>query len=428
MVQFCLLSLLVFFLPQILAFGGYSPEQLDIYDLYDELKQAHPKLNFYTYLKPDLNPSTATKKDIKSAYKKKAVLLHPDKVEILDNGLSEDGLNKDQIENRFRQLSQIKEILTTPELKETYDDVLKNGLPPGMSFRYYRYIMKMSLKQVFIFLFVIVWIVHYLVLWGMYYEKTLIIADHSKRSKRKAKEMASIVIDKPGFFDTLPFVIFGFLKYLVLVLPGELNQKRIDAASAKLLEIERIKQEKRDQEEAEKLKIQREKQREINKQKHKEYILEQQKLAAERYEAALAKAEALQNEEDDEYGELEDEWGSDNEDNSRKKKKKGGKKGGKRGGNSRHGEDEKNYVTGDWSDEENTKMIELMNKWPGGTPDRWERIAEELNRRTTDVMKQLKVIKSKPVNSLKTITIDKGGFNENLGYFCNYKSTYKICR
>merc|ERR1712226_1635157 len=111
------------------------------------------------------------------------------------------------------------------------------------------------------------------------------------------------------------------------------------------------------------------KQKKINQIKHQEYIKEQQRLAQE-------KANKLAAEEDDEYAELDGEWSDDGTGGSSKGKKKGKKKSKKSGYDS----DEKIIKKGPWSDEESTKMMELMNKWPGGTPDRWDRIAEELSR------------------------------------------------
>lgn len=394
------------------CFGGYSQEELDLFDLYDELRHT----TFYKFLSDpskniDLNPKS-TKKEIKSAYKKKALKWHPDKWK-QENEEDAKIDTKEKVDKRFRQLSAIKEILLDEEnLKKTYDNVLKNGLPPGMSFRYVRAVMKMSVKQVLIFVFVIVWGVHYLCLWGRWLEKKWAISDLQSRkvSKKKARELESLVIEKPGFKDTLPFLIWQLLVFTVTVLPGQIKEARQEAENARLLAAEQKKQQEEDQEEYEKQKIEKEKQRKINQEKHLVWVEEQRKIAAKKYEEALAAAEAQRALEDEAYAELEGEWNSSSEDegNNKKSKKKKNKKSGK---NRRYqelmGETKSEPLKeGPFTDEETAKMVELMNKWPGGTSNRWGRIAEELNRSEKDVTKQLKIIKANDSQSnLKTITI-----------------------
>merc|ERR1711879_680689 len=112
---------------------GYSQEQLDMYDLYDELKP----VNFYQFIEVE---QEATKRQIKSAYRKRAVQWHPDKVDL---ATLEEGQDKKWVEDRFRHLPEVNAILINEELRADYDNVLKNGLPPGMAFRYYRYIFKL---------------------------------------------------------------------------------------------------------------------------------------------------------------------------------------------------------------------------------------------------------------------------------------------
>ena len=374
------------------SMGGYSQEQLEVYDLYDELRST----TFYKFLSPDLTP-TSTKKQIKSAYKKKALAWHPDKVE--EGSEAANGLSKSQIEHRFRQVSQVKDILTNEELKKTYDDVLKNGLPPGMSFRYYRYIMKMSVKQVLIFCFLVLWLVHYLCLWGKYLEKKMILADQASRAgKKKAKKLETLVINKPNFWDTLPYLIFQLIIYIFTKLPTEIKNAKIEKENARLLELERIEQEKKDLEEDKKLKEEREKQKKINQQKHQEWVKEQQELAAERYKIALENAEKAQAEDDDEYAALDGEWDENSEDDFPKKRKGKGKKKGK---NITNEPTKEPLKTSEWTDEERKLMLELMNKWPGGTPNRWGRIGEVLNRSEGDVTKQLKNIKQSSISTMK---------------------------
>ena len=248
------------------CFGGYSQEELDLFDLYDELRHT----TFYKFLSDpskniDLNPKS-NKKEIKSAYKKKALKWHPDKWKP-ENEEDAKIDTKEKVDKRFRQLSAIKEILLDEEnLKKTYDNVLKNGLPPGRSFRYVRAVMKMSVKQVLIFVFIIVWGVHYLCLWGRWLEKKWAISDLQSRkvSKKKARELESLVIEKPGFKDTLPFLIWQLLVFCVTVLPGQIKEARQEAENARLLAAEQKKQQEEDQEEYEKQKIEKRTEKKMN--------------------------------------------------------------------------------------------------------------------------------------------------------------------
>lgn len=38
-----------------------------------------------------------------------------------------------------------------------------------------------------------------------------------------------------------------------------------------------------------------------------------------------------------------------------------------------------------WTDEDLTELIRLVKKYPGGTPTRWETIAESMNRSVTEI-------------------------------------------
>lgn len=91
---------------------GFSQEQIELYELFYELKPT----TFYQFL--DIEPD-ATKRQIKSAYRKKAIIWHPDKVDKNDvkpedikgpyKGLSVD----DFIEHRFRQTTKFQKFYRT---------------------------------------------------------------------------------------------------------------------------------------------------------------------------------------------------------------------------------------------------------------------------------------------------------------------------
>ena len=301
------------FKPSICQFG-FSQEQIELYELFYELKPT----SFYQILGVE---SDATKRQVKSAYRKKAISWHPDKVdkssitteEIFPKGLSVE----DFIEHRFRQVTKISEILQNEELRNDYDDVLKNGLPPGMSFilgnKYGRYILKLNVYQVMIFVSIVLTLVHYLMLWGRHLERTWAInsakSNITTKNKQKLKERLAkfdnLVLEKPTWKNSLPVVIVQGLIWLVKDYPKILREKAEREKQRVLLEKERIEAEKKAAEEAEEEKLKREEQKKINKEKHKIWLEEKRKEAAERYEEALKEQEERMAEMDSEYSVVE---------------------------------------------------------------------------------------------------------------------------
>jgi len=360
-----------------------------MYDLYDELQRAYEKpITFYEFL--DIE-TTAKKREIKSGYRKKAIHYHPDKA---DKSLLPEHQQTDAfIEQRFRHLASINEILQNEELRQAYDDVLKNGLPPGMSFRYYRYMLKLSVKQVMVFLFFILTLVHYMCLWARYFEKKWIIEDRTKASKRKAKQMENIILPTPTWRDTFPILMFHFTKYLVTQMPFDIKNYINEAKNQKMLrELEAERQKKAD-EDYEKEKERKAEQKKINQVKHQEWLEQQRVGNAERYNKMLEEAAARQAEMDAELDELDVSYSDSDEDEEAKKRRRQ-KRQKKINKKYNYGEVDE-LKTGAWDEEEFQKLTALTNKWPGGTPDRWERIAEELSRSVTDVNKQMKILKQK---------------------------------
>jgi len=368
---------------------GYSQEQLDMYDLYDELQHKYEKpMTFYEFLEID---PLAKKREIKSGYRKKAVIYHPDKAN--KDTLPEKYQTDSFIEMRFRHLASINEILLNEELRQAYDDVLKNGLPPGMSFRHYRYMLKLSVKQVSVFLLLIFTLVHYMCLWARWLEKTWIIQDRSKASKRKAKQLESIVLPKPTWRDSLPVLIICLVKYLITQMPSDLKGYLNEAKNQQMLKKLEAERQKKADEDYEKEKERKLEQKKINQIKHQEWLEQQRVENAERYNKMMEEAAARQAEMDAELDDLDVSYSDSDEDDDSKKRRRQ-KKNKKQVKKFNYGESEE-VKTGPWSEEDLQKLTELTNKWPGGTPDRWERIAEELCRTVTDVNKKMKFLKQK---------------------------------
>ncbi|KAF2983580.1 hypothetical protein EK904_005773, partial [Melospiza melodia maxima] len=117
----------------------------------------------------------ASSADIRKAYRKLSLILHPDK-------------NKDEnAEIQFRQLVAIYEVLKDEERRQRYDDILINGLPDWRQpVFYYRRVRKMSNAELALLLFIILTVGHYAVVWSIYLEKQLDeLLSRKKREKKK---------------------------------------------------------------------------------------------------------------------------------------------------------------------------------------------------------------------------------------------------
>ncbi|KAI6074504.1 DnaJ-like protein subfamily C member 1 [Aix galericulata] len=152
-------------------------------------------------------PPDASSADIRKAYRKLSLILHPDK-------------NKDEnAETQFRQLVAIYEILKDEERRQRYDDILINGLPDWRQpVFYYRRVRKMSNAELALLLFIILTVGHYAVVWSIYLEKQLdeLLTRKKREKKKKAggrgtdeAKLAALdknerVLDKPQWHDLLP--------------------------------------------------------------------------------------------------------------------------------------------------------------------------------------------------------------------------------
>ncbi|XP_008401307.1 dnaJ homolog subfamily C member 1 [Poecilia reticulata] len=132
---------------------------LELLDLVEEVPQ-----NFYEFLHLDKDAAAA---DIKKAYRRLSLTLHPDK-------------NRDEnAETQFRQLVAIYEVLKDEDRRRRYDDILENGLPDWRQpVFYYRRVRKMSNAELGFLLFLILTVGHYAVIWSIYLEKQLSRAVH----------------------------------------------------------------------------------------------------------------------------------------------------------------------------------------------------------------------------------------------------------
>ncbi|KAL8165082.1 UNVERIFIED_CONTAM: DnaJ subfamily C member 1 [Gekko kuhli] len=166
-------------------------------------------------------PEDASSADIRKAYRKLSLILHPDK-------------NKDEnAETQFRQLVAIYEVLKDEERRHRYDDILINGLPDWRQpVFYYRRVRKMSNAELALLLFIILTVGHYGVVWSIYLEKQLDeLLSRKKREKKKrtgGKNLDEVKLggdknerslDKPQWRDLLPWKLGIWFCLTVKALP-----------------------------------------------------------------------------------------------------------------------------------------------------------------------------------------------------------------
>jgi len=131
-----LLGLVLSFVTLALA---WTKEDHEIFDLVSALEAAEGKgTTFYSWL--EVSP-TASLTEILKAYRKKSVVMHPDKNRGVKN-----------IEERFARLGVIAAILKKKENRERYDFFYKNGVPVWRGTGYYYERFRPGLVTVLVFL------------------------------------------------------------------------------------------------------------------------------------------------------------------------------------------------------------------------------------------------------------------------------------
>eukprot|EP00063_Salmo_salar_P068984 XP_014043819.1 PREDICTED: dnaJ homolog subfamily C member 1-like isoform X1 [Salmo salar] len=337
---------------------------IELYDLVEEIQQ-----NFYEFLSVEQDASST---DIRKAYRRLSLTLHPDK-------------NKDvNAETQFRQLVGIYEVLKDEERRQRYNDVLVNGLPDWRQpVFYYRRVRKMSNGELGFLLFLILTVCHYVVIWSVYLEKQL---DEllSKKKKEKKKKMSSKSAeesrfvgqekiershDKPHWQDILPLKLSTWLYLSVKSLPHVIQDAKQYYEDYKEMKI-------REKEEVEAMALAEQEATTI---KEKRSKVKKPKFEFPVYEPSLTVADSANSLAYDQGMSIEeienqlDDWLEDKK--SQKKK------------------------APEWSEEDITLLTRSMAKFPGGTPGRWEKIAHELGRSVTDVTAKVKQVKDGQTNT-----------------------------
>ncbi|EAU84840.1 hypothetical protein CC1G_00359 [Coprinopsis cinerea okayama7 len=143
---------IAFALLAVLATSVFAWDNLDheIFDMVSELEAAEGKgTTFYSWLEV---PNTATTSEIAKAYRKKSIVLHPDK----NPGVK-------GVHERFARLGKISTILRDKEKRERYDFFYKNGVPKWRGTGYYYSRFRPGLGTVLIFLVILTSSLQYLV-------------------------------------------------------------------------------------------------------------------------------------------------------------------------------------------------------------------------------------------------------------------------
>ncbi|XP_030055292.1 dnaJ homolog subfamily C member 1 [Microcaecilia unicolor] len=333
-------------------FSAWDSGDLELFDLVEEVQQ-----NFYEFLGVEQDASSV---DIRKAYRKLSLTLHPDK-------------NKeDNAEIQFRQLVAIYEVLKDEERRKRYDDVLTNGLPDWRQpVFYYRRVRKLSNAELALLLFIILTVGHYAVVWSIYLEKQLdeLLSRKKRDKKRRAggksaeevkcsSEKNERLLVKPQWRDLLPCKMGIWFCLTVKSLPQLFHD-------ARQLYMEYNEKKTKEKEEAvaqtELEALQKEKKPKVKKPKLEfpVYIVSEANVYVPSYDQGVSI---------EEIEEQMDDW-LENRSKLPKKKAPG------------------------WTEEDLSLLTRSMVKFPGGTPGRWEKIAHELGRSVADVTTKAKQMK-----------------------------------
>ncbi|XP_051990069.1 dnaJ homolog subfamily C member 1-like [Xyrauchen texanus] len=343
---------------------------LELFDLVEEIPHT-----FYEFLSVNHDASSS---EIRKAYRKLSLTLHPDK-------------NKDEnAETQFRQLVAIYEVLKDEERRQRYDDILVNGLPDWRQpVFYYRRVRKMSNGELGFLLFLILTVGHYAVIWSIYLEKQLDeLLTRKKREKKKkqsskvTEEIKSLAqeknerSDKPHWHDILPLKLSIWLYYSVKSLPHIIQDVKQYYKDYKEMKV-------KEKEEAEALAEQE------MQQKEKRPKVKKPKVEFPAYEPNTDPAFVHAYDLGTSIEDIEDQMGDWLEDKKQQQKKK----------------------ANEWTEEDLSQLSRCMAKFPGGTPGRWEKIAHELGRSVTEVTGKVKQVKDCVTNTSGLVKLSelKGG-------------------
>ncbi|PVD30290.1 hypothetical protein C0Q70_09554 [Pomacea canaliculata] len=333
----------------------WDNDELEIFDLVEEINA-----NFYDVLGVAQDSSSS---DIRKAYRKLSLQLHPDK-------------NKaDDAEEKFRQLVSIYEVLKDEEKRKRYDRVLAEGLPDWrMPVFYYRRARKMGLVELSAVLALIMTIGQYMFGWAVYFERRLTLEDLMDTKKKKEKKKRNRGSDegktdeiqeeieslpRPRLLDLWPFRLAVFTFRCICNGPVWIKKLK-----------EHLAERRRLKEEAQQLQQEvKETEGETDVRKPKRRKVEIPEYSAEFYEVSNpAVSQIFSDAENSKEMQREITTAKDSE----------------------------------WTEEELILLAKAVNKFPGGTLHRWEKIAEMVGRSVEEVTLKSKEIKGTYIMNLST--------------------------
>ncbi|XP_011497522.1 PREDICTED: dnaJ homolog subfamily C member 1-like [Ceratosolen solmsi marchali] len=321
---------------------AWDNEELEVFDVVEEVNK-----NFYELLGV---PQNANSSEIKRAFRKLSLQLHPDKN------------NAEDAEVQFRNLVSVYDVLKDSKKREHYDNVLVNGLPNWRSaVYYYRHVRKMGLLELTIILFIVITVGQYLVSWAAYFEKRYTyeqvlgsklqkLQKKNRKGKMDVPDLAEILekIPTPSAWNTLPFQLPKWIYTSIVGIPSTIRS------------IHRILEERKRR----------------KKQEEEEALAQEEELESEPVpRGPRRRRQGFMPPERGERAARENYKKFNNETTNQQ------------------ATDKQRVSGGLWTDDDILELIKLVKKFPGGTMNRWEKIAEIMNRTVNEVTHMAKKVK-----------------------------------